>query len=396
MRIGMVHANHKFPPDIRIEKEADALAAAGHEILVLCRREPGQAEVETVGSVTAVRHRVHPGNTLARKFDSWRFLTTLDSPSWRQGMVDLVRVHGAEALHVHDLPYAKSAILAGRETGVPVVLDFHENYPAALRLWRRRRADRILFSPERAEKLERWSVENADRVIVVVDEARERLAGLGADPAKIAVFGNTEPLALALPEPPALDFSAGPRLVYVGGVAAHRGLDTAVAAMPAILAKRPDARLTIVGDGDTLTELKAQAAALNLSDAVEFTGWLSKDAAMEYIRTATLALVPHHRSPHTDATVPHKLFQYMALERPVLVSDCLPLARIVREAQAGGVFRTGDAADFAREALELSDPEVARTAAAAGRKAVLDRWNLEADAPALLGVYDALATEKRS
>ncbi|MBA4370538.1 MAG: hypothetical protein C0418_03040 [Coriobacteriaceae bacterium] len=394
VRIGMVLANHPFPPDIRVSKEADALAAGGYDTLVLCRARATDNLSDRVGNAIAVRHSVHPGRTLKRRADSLRYLATLDSPSWRRAMVDLVRRHGAEALHIHDLPYARSGILAAREAGVPVVLDFHENYPAALALWKRRPIDSLMFSPKRAAKLERWAITQADRIVVVVDEAKERLVGLGADPDRIVVFGNTESLDMARGIPAPLDLSRGPRIVYVGGIAAHRGLDTVVAAMPGILHRFPNARLAIIGEGHTLPELKAQAHRLGVLDAIEFTGQLPKDEAMERVRVATLGLVPHHRSPHTDATVPHKLFQYMALGRPVLVSDCAPLARIVRATGAGDVFTAGEAPDLVRKVIALSDNEAASRAGAAGRVAVISRWNLEAEAPVLCSLYDELAAGK--
>jgi len=393
MRVGMVLANHTYPPDIRVDKEASALALHGHTSLLLCKGAGDAPPLEDVGPVTVVRHLVHPESALRRRLDSFRYLLTLDSPSWRRAMVSLVREHDAQALHVHDLPFVKSAVRAGRAAGVPIVLDLHENYPAALRLWRRRRIDRLLFSPARAERLERWAVGAVDRVIVVVDEARDRVISLGADPDRVVVFGNTEPLALAGDAAPPLD-PTRLHLVYVGGVARPRGLQTAVAAMPAIRAERPEAHLTIVGDGDTLAELKSQVATLGLGDSVTFTGRLPKDEAMRYAEQATIALVPHLRSPHTDATVPHKLFQYMALGRPVLVSDCAPLARIVHDTGSGEVFTSGDAADLAAKALTLADPERARVCGEAGRSAVCSRYNLEAEAPALGTLYDGLARQR--
>jgi glycosyltransferase involved in cell wall biosynthesis len=390
MRIGMALPNRPFPPDIRVTKEAQALAPFGHECLLLCRRESGQAEVEEVASVTAVRMRVHPESALRRRLDSFRFLLTLDSPAWRHGMVSLVREHGAGAIHVHDLEYAWSGVKAAAETGVPLVVDLHENYPVALSLYKRRAIDRLLFSPKRAARLERRVLARADRIVVVVEEAKARLVALGGDPDKIVVFGNSEPRALAEPEPPALDLKSGPRIVYVGGIARHRGLDTAVRAMVPLLAGEPLARLTIVGDGDALDGLKRLAHELGVDRAIDFTGRLGFDDAMQYVRSATVALVPHHRSAHTDATVPHKLFQYMALGRPVLVSDCVPLERIVTETRAGLVFPSGDADALAARVLEMHDPERARLMAEAGRAAVLDRWNLEADAAALDGLYRSL------
>lgn len=393
MRIGMLLANHNFPPDIRVDKEADALAMGGHESYVLCSRDKGQDAEEKVGSVTAIRHRVHPGHAWKRRFDSLTFLLTLDSPSWRRAVESMVREKGMGAVHVHDLPYIRSAVKAGRATGVPVVLDLHENYPAALRLWKRRWIDRFFFPASRAERLEKWAVRSADRIIVVVDEARDRLIGLGADPDRVVVFGNAEPTALAGDAPLPL-VNGELHLVYVGGVAQHRGLHVAVAAMPTILAARPDAKLTIVGDGNTLVQLKAQAEALGLGDSVSFPGWLSKDEAMSYVEQATIALVPHDRSPHTDATVPHKLFQYMALARPVLVSDCAPLARIVRETNCGDVFVSGDAADLAEKALALADYDRAHACGLSGRDAVLAKYNLEMESEVLVSLYNELSAAK--
>jgi glycosyltransferase involved in cell wall biosynthesis len=275
---------------------------------------------------------------------------------------------------------------------VPVVLDFHENYPAALRLWRRRWLDRTLFSPERAEKLEGWSVKGASRVVVVVDEARERLVANGADPERIVVFGNTESVDL-VPEV-APDLPDGLKMVYVGGIAPHRGLESAVRAMPAIRQQRPDSHLTIVGDGVSLDELKDLATSLGVNDCVTFTGRLPLEDAMERVREASVGLVPHLKSPHTEATVPHKLFQYMALGRPVLVSDCAPLERIVGLTGSGGVFVAGDPESFAEQALALAAGRQTLVAAGvAGREAASGKWNLEAESAKLVGMYDGLAAE---
>jgi glycosyltransferase involved in cell wall biosynthesis len=396
VRIGMLLPNQPFPPDIRVEKEAMVLAAAGHEVLLLCRGGASQPAEEAVGPVRVIRHRVHPGAAVLRKLDSMRFLVTMDSPWWRHAMESLVTEHGAEALHLHDLPYAPSLVAAARATGVPCVLDLHENYPAAIALWGRRRLSRLWFSPARAARLERRIVRKVNRVVVVVDEARDRVIGLGADPERVVVFGNTESLATVPAEPLALDFSRGLRLVYVGGIAPHRGLDTAIAGFALVLAERPDAVLTIVGDGESLEQLKRQAAELGLGEAVRFTGRLPREAAMAHIAEANIALVPHLRSAHTDATIPHKLFQYMALGRPVLVSDCAPLARVVRQTGAGLVFRSGDPNGFAARIAELGEPSAAEAMADAGRSAVLDRWNLEAEAPHLVGLYDELSARAAS
>lgn len=118
MRIGMLLTNQVYPPDIRIDKEADMLAAGGHHCLLLCKSQASRAAHESGEHVEIVRVGVYPQSTFLRKLDSLRFLLTLDSPAWRRAMMDLVRVHGAEALHVHDLPYVRSALRPERRTDI--------------------------------------------------------------------------------------------------------------------------------------------------------------------------------------------------------------------------------------------------------------------------------------
>lgn len=381
-----------YPHDHRVGKEAIVLADAGHEVLLACKRRDGEAVDEQIGPVRALRHQVHPGSSLRRRIDSATYLTTLDSPSWRGAFERLVTEQGAEVLHVHDLPYAKSGIAAARRTGVPVVLDLHENHPAAYRLWKRRPIDRTLFSADRAERLEKWAVNEADRVVVVVEEAAERLiAQHGCDPDKITVFNNVEPLSMLEPGDRPTIAEGELHLIYIGGIAEHRGLDTPVAAMPEILKRVPGARLTIIGDGFTLPALREQAAALGLAEPqVTFTGWMKFADAMEITKTGTVGLVPHIRSPHTDATVPHKLFEYLSFGQPVIVSDCPPLARIVREFDAGEVFIASNASSFAEAAVRLSEASRWRATSDNGKRAIRDRYNLEYEGRTLAAMYGSL------
>jgi len=390
MRIGMVLPNIPYPLDIRVEKEACVLTRAGHEVFLLCKGTPSQASADTVGLVRVIRHVVHPDSIVRRKVDSLTYLATMDSPSWKNAVVRFVRENDIDALHLHDLPFSRSVLIAARTCHVPFVIDLHENYPAALRLWERRLIDRVFFSPARAERLESRVVDAADRVIVVVDEARERLITADHDADKMVVFGNSEPLDLLASATPLDDFDGAAHIVYVGGVAAHRGLDTAVAAMPAILESLPDSTMTIVGDGSAFDQLASQVRQLNLNGKVRLTGRLTFAEAMEHVRAANVAMIPHLRSPHTDATVPHKLFQYMALGRAVIVSDCAPLARIVRTTGAGTVFPSGDSASMAARVISMADASTLAQMGAAGQRAVAGTWNLEVEGRALIKLYDSL------
>jgi glycosyltransferase involved in cell wall biosynthesis len=107
--------------------------------------------------------------------------------------------------------------------------------------------------------------------------------------------------------------------------------------------------------------------------------------------------VPHLKTVHTDATIPHKLFHYMYLERPVIVSNCRPLERIVREVDAGLVYPAGEAAPLAEAILTLAaNPDAAQAMAQRGRAAVLERYHWEATAQDLVQMYKGLRQEKQA
>ena len=89
--------------------------------------------------------------------------------------------------------------------------------------------------------------------------------------------------------------------------------------------------------------------------------------------------------------MPHKLFQYMYYEKPVLGSDVLPLKRIIAECGCGAVFRAGDPEDVKNKIKYLYDnrgllEEMGRH----GKKAVLEKYNWGKDAAVLYGIYRGL------
>jgi glycosyltransferase involved in cell wall biosynthesis len=178
---------------------------------------------------------------------------------------------------------------------------------------------------------------------------------------------------------------------YVGRLGVHRGLETVLEA----LAHRDDTtdtpmQLVIVGpdDNDNADALRAHARTLGVSDQLCFVGWVDFEDVPRYMAASDICLVPHAATPHTETTIPHKLFQYMAAARPVLVTDVPPLKRIIDETNAGLVTPAGDPAAMADALHELgADSEHADTLGRNGRQAVEEHYRWEHDAETLRAIY---------
>ena len=393
-RILMV-LDHPFPPDVRVENEARTLIEAGFEVALLSIAPDVRPERDVHHGIHLFRDRLP--KELRNKLRG--LAGTLPLYTWYLAR-RIRRVHSRwpfDALHLHDLYLFGGGLRAGRRLGVPVVGDLHENWVEALRhyAWSSRAPGKYVVSIPRWERLEKRWVNAVDRLVVVIEEAAARNRALGVPEKKITVVPNTIQLAEfdRYEEDAALiERVRSPlTITYTGGFDVHRGLTSVLEAMPRVLNVCPEARLVLVGDGRIRADLEAEAGRLGIADSVRFEGWQPQEKLKSYIAASDLCLVPHLKTVHTDATIPHKLFHYMYLARPVIASNCRPLERIVEETEAGVVYEAGNAEALAEAVLHLSaQPDVRRAMGERGRRAVLERYNWDATARGLVELYRGL------
>lgn len=396
MRIGMV-LNHRIPPpDIRVEKEAKTLLEAGHEVHLLLEGSPGQVREEEYKGMS-IRRGVTM-SPLREKYHRYTFNFTFRDPMWRRAIAGFASSRKVQALHVHDLPFMREAVSVARELGLPVVADLHENYPAGLQVWYESSfKKRTIYNFGRWSRYEREILKEVDAIIAVVEESKERLVRLGLPADKIFVVPNTasrEREAIPIDGEIVTRYSGSFTLCYIGGFAPHRGLDTVIRAMPTIRERVPHALLLLVGDRNEPYRryLERLAGESGCGDAVEMTGWQPFEKIWSYIEASDLCLVPHARNPHTDTTIPHKIFQYMSVSKPIVVSDCPPLRRVVEDSGGGVWFRYDDPADFASRIVELyENGDERRRMGEAGRNAFIDRYNWDSTSGGLEALYERLA-----
>lgn len=403
MRIAMIHlTGNGYPPDIRITKEVRVLAAAGHEIVICTKLRPGQAEREQDGpGVDILRRPVSgPPSWWQKRKANFTLREAWVRPHV-EAFLDQVR---PDVVHVHDFPYLPLVLDCAEPRGIPVVADFHENMPAAKRAWRsnlspyRRLKAAILFHYGLWRRQERLALERCVKAIVVVPEAAERFRRYGLPEDRHVIVSNTEDETTfafdgSRADPAILERYRDQWMVtYVGGIGPHRGWDTTLAGIAAVRGRIPGLRLTIVGaTAENEALLSARARELGIAGLVEIIPWQPFDAVNSFILASKVCLVPHNDFEHTHTTVPHKLFQYMICERPVLVSDCRPLQRIVEQTGSGYVFRAGDAEDFADRLVAIhADPAQAAQRARNGREAALGPYAWRHDAARLVGLYEEL------
>jgi glycosyltransferase involved in cell wall biosynthesis len=386
VRIGMLLIGGVFPPDIRVRKEASLLMGAGHEVHLLTTDRNGRPGLEDVDGLIVHRYPYRAG-WLASKLGAVVSLLTWEQPVIRGRIERYVREVKPDVLHCHDLAAVHTAVGVARRHGIPLVYDMHENYADAIRNWKRRPAARVFQTPARYERYESWALRNADITVTVSQEMRERAIRLGADPDRVVLFGNVDDYDGSV-------MWAGPSerltVAYAGGFGAHRGIDVLIEAFARVYTADAKARLVIMGAGPGEAELRALAKSLLPPESYEFTGWLSDDEMRQRLASSSVGVVPFRSGVQTEFALPHKLFQYMSMGLPMVVTDCAGLKRIAEEGGAGLVARADDAADLADKLLELDDPTVARRLSDAGIRASATLYSIGNAGRALVDVYARL------
>ena len=231
-----------------------------------------------------------------------------------------------------------------------------ENYPEALRGWARRDWKYLVFKNYKlARAVEKWVTKRVDHIFTVVEEARERLIADGVNPSRVSVVTNGVDLdVLKTSASVGVSFDPDPdayKLFYVGDITVERGLDDILRALRLARNAVPRVHLYIAGTGKDLPRLKTIAATEGVSDLVTFLGFLPFDQIHSYVMKSDLCLVPHVHNDFINTTIPNKLFQYMVLRKPVLVSNAKPLARIVGQCGCGFIFKSGSREDAAAKII---------------------------------------------
>jgi glycosyltransferase involved in cell wall biosynthesis len=182
------------------------------------------------------------------------------------------------------------------------------------------------------------------RVAAVSQTLLERLAPAGPS---LVVANGIEPeewlAELKMPRSSAV--LPRPLLVYAGTLDSRLDVSWLLEAARALRG----ATLTLVGPTTDAAHIEPLRGEPNISIHPP----LHREELLELIRSADVGLIPHVRSPLTEAMSPLKLYEYLAGGLPVVASDLAPMRGV--DPRVVLVPEGGDFAEAIREALALGN-----------------------------------------
>ncbi|TWU32614.1 glycosyltransferase family 4 protein [Novipirellula artificiosorum] len=290
-----------------------------------------------------------------------------------------------------------AGVWASRLKWRPFVLEIRDIWPesiAAVGAMKKGIATRFL------EWLELRMYRAADHIVAVGTGYRDNVARKVPEMAdKISVITNGVDAASFEPLPRDDEFLRKYGLQdkfvcsYVGTIGMAHGLEVAVKAAAKLKAAgRTDIAFLIVGDGAYRERLVTMASEKGVSKLVVFTGRLSKEQMPTVLASSDCCLVHLHGTDLFGTVIPSKIFETMAMERPIIMGVKGPARDIVIEAGGGQPMIPDDDDDLVRIVTEMADhpTELAETAKHA-RAYVLEHYDRDQLAAKMLDILVATA-----
>lgn len=342
-----------------MENQIQALIEAGYEVDVFCLGQHGEPRREVVNGANVYR-----AATLERRRGGRLRYAAEYLSFWLATLWFLTRrqiTHRYDIITVQTLP--DFLIFTGgfaRLLGARLILDLRECtpeiYQAAYDVGEDNLVMRLIIL------MEQLSIKFADYAVTCTEQMRETFVRRGANPAKIEVMLNVADPALfadpVLPDPEAQPNSHF-RIVNHGTIKERYGHETLIEAMAYLVEEVPGARLEIMGAGPLRPELEAMVRELGLEGIVTFAGFVPDDELMERLRSAHCGTVPLIRTPETELIHTFKMYEYMALGLPVVISRTAAVDAYFDDSTLC-FFEPGDARDLASALAQLSNDVVLR------------------------------------
>ncbi|MDE0870868.1 MAG: glycosyltransferase [Flavobacteriales bacterium] len=232
-----------------------------------------------------------------------------------------------------------------------LTIDFAEDLPSIMREYDyvKRGAGKWLINLRKWDRLQARAVQNADLCIVVTDEAatdycqrytvqRSKFLCINNLPNE-ALINQSKALKQAVNQP----FT----LLYFGDTSVRRGTDQLIRTASEIRLTIPDYEVVIIGHNNReQATLEKLVATHQCKSFVHLMGFQPEIDLPKYMARSSMGVSPLKRNPHHDTTHANKLFQFMLGGLPLLVSDCIAQANLVRNHNLGAVFEANNDREF--------------------------------------------------
>jgi len=246
------------------------------------------------------------------------------------------------------------------------------------------------------EAIERFCYHNATHIVSASGAYLPHFLSMGIASEKISVITNGVDLKLfhTSLDPAAFlkshDLEGKFVVSYVGTHGLAHNLDVILEAADR-LRSRNDIAFLLVGDGAQRDRLMERRRAMGLANVLMLPQ-LSRDQIPAVLTASGASVVTLRPTPLFELVIPSKMFEAMALGRPIILGVRGEAKRIIEEGQCGVTFSPGSADELARQVEMLAgDPALCRRLGENGRRFVAAKYDRDKLAAEYLTILTQVA-----
>jgi glycosyltransferase involved in cell wall biosynthesis len=186
-------------------------------------------------------------------------------------------------------------------------------------------------------------------------------------------------------------------IAYAGGLSRERGIyDLARATQ--VFSERSGLRPELLLIGDFYSPGRRQSFMDSFATPVfelQITGWIPHPQVPISLRNADVCAIPWPRTVKFLRSLPVKLYEYMALSKPVIASNFGEMRRVIQQTQCGILVDPSNPERIADViAYYYNNPDLVRQHGQNGRKWVEKQYNWAQSAQVFLSIYANLGAER--
>jgi phosphatidyl-myo-inositol alpha-mannosyltransferase len=350
---------------------ARTLIESGHRAIIITSHMAEPSPSHAPAEIDADPGYVHRVGTSRVIYSYGSFARVTTGPGLRRRIREILRRERIDLVHVHGGLNPVLGLVAPEAAGdldIPVVATFHS--------WFHRSALCRIFRRPLQNRLDRHA-----GVIAVSQPVIEAHARYFEADWRIIPNGVDTSFFRPL-RPNGSHRDAEPELLFLGRLDPRNGLDTVLSAMPRVLARFPEVRLTVAGDGPLRPVYQRLAASFGRH--VSFAGSVNGNRPAFYSR-ADLYLCPT-----TKASFGITLLEAMACATPMVVSDITGFRELVSGGDEAVLVPRNDSDAWAEAIIALLENEGRRERMGAAGLAKAARFAWPHVAREVTAVYRAV------
>lgn len=275
-----------------------------------------------------------------------------------------------------------AGVLLAMDMSIPLVTEYNGSEVWISQHWGKPAAYRKLST-----EIEMLNLMAASLIVVVSKVLQDELLSRGIERERILVNPNGVDPEMFNPAMNVSDLRCalgleGKTVIgFIGTFGPWHGTEELIEAFAILLAKDrqrcEDVRLLMVGHGALHTAVQQKASKLGVQPYCIFTGQVPQKEAPRYLACCNILVAPHVANPDGSLFFgsPTKLFEYMAMGRPIVASRLGQIEEIIEHGSNGLMVSPGDPAALADElAMLLDRSDLWARLGAAARAEVLEKY----------------------